>query len=137
MRRSGFGDVDQAQHLDRLGQRGGAAEPLMQDQRFGDLMADGQHRVERGHRLLEDHRDLVAADLAHLAPRSAPSRSRPSNRIAPPTMRPGGDAISRRIDSEVTLLPQPVSPTMARVSPGRTGNDTPSTARTTPSRVKN
>ena len=33
---------------------------------FGDLVADGQDRIERGHRLLEDHRDLVAADAAHL-----------------------------------------------------------------------
>src|SRR5262249_54022155 len=35
-------------------------------QGFGDLPADGEHRVERGHRLLEDHRDLLAADPAHL-----------------------------------------------------------------------
>ena len=40
------------------------------------------------------------------------------------------------IDSDVTLLPQPDSPTTASVSPGATVNDTPSTARTTPSRVK-
>jgi hypothetical protein len=26
----------------------------------------GEHRVERGHRLLEDHRDVAAAVLAHL-----------------------------------------------------------------------
>src|SRR4030095_3154376 len=26
----------------------------------------GEHRIERGHRLLEDHRDLFAADLSHL-----------------------------------------------------------------------
>ena len=52
-------------------------------------------------------------------------------------MRPGGDGINRKIDSAVTLLPQPLSPTMARVSPGGTANETPSTARTTPSRVKN
>ena len=50
-------------------------------------------------------------------------------------MRPGGEAIRRRIESEVTLLPQPDSPTTASVSPGWTENDTPSTARTTPSRV--
>jgi hypothetical protein len=37
----------------------------------------------------------------------------------------------------VTLLPQPDSPTIASVSPRATENETPSTARTTPSRVKN
>ena len=31
----------------------------MQAQRFGDLVADRNHRVERGHRLLEDHRDRL------------------------------------------------------------------------------
>jgi hypothetical protein len=51
-------------------------------------------------------------------------------------VRPGGDAIRRRRESDVTLLPQPDSPTMASVSPRPTENDTPSTARTTPSRVK-
>ena len=40
------------------------------------------------------------------------------------------------IESEVTLLPQPDSPTTASVSPGDTEKETPSTARTTPSRVK-
>jgi hypothetical protein len=39
----------------------------VQAQRLGDLVADGEHRVERGHRLLEDHRDAVAADRAHPA----------------------------------------------------------------------
>src|SRR5260370_641219 len=66
-----------------------------------------------------------------------PSRSRPARRIAPDTMRPGGEGTRRSTDSAVTLLPQPDSPTIARVSPGMTWNETPSTARTTPSRVKN
>ena len=51
-------------------------------------------------------------------------------------MRPGGCGISRRIESAVTLLPLPDSPTTASVSPRFTSNDTPSTARTTPSSVK-
>ena len=33
---------------------------------LGDLVADREHRVQAGQRLLEDHRDVVAADLAHL-----------------------------------------------------------------------
>src|SRR5215472_12963813 len=35
--------------------------------RLADLSADGEHRIERRHRLLEDHRDVVAAYRAHLA----------------------------------------------------------------------
>jgi hypothetical protein len=42
---------------------------LVQHQRLADLIADAEHRVQRGHRLLEDHADLVAADGAHLAVR--------------------------------------------------------------------
>src|SRR5712691_508466 len=34
--------------------------------RFGDLITDAEDRIERGHRLLEDHRDVVAANLLHL-----------------------------------------------------------------------
>ena len=85
-----LGDVDAAQHLDRPVHRLAARHALVQRDRLADLAADRQQRVERGHRLLEDHRDLVAADVLHLALRSSSSRLTPSKRIAPPTMRPGG-----------------------------------------------
>ena len=45
---------------------------------FGDLLADGQHRVERGQRLLEDHGDLLAAKVLDLALR--PWRGSPRHR---------------------------------------------------------
>ena len=114
-----LGDADQAQHLDRARVAPPrASSPLMQRQRLGDLPADGQHRVERGHRLLEDHRDLVAADRrASRASVSVEQVAALEHGSRPSTMRPGGDAIRRRIDSEVTLLPQPDSPTIASVSP--------------------
>src|SRR5215204_3538225 len=35
---------------------------LVHAHHLGDLLADGEHRVERRHRLLEDHRDPVPAD---------------------------------------------------------------------------
>ena len=38
----------------------------MEPQRLADLPPDGEHRVQTGHRLLEDHADVVAAQLAHL-----------------------------------------------------------------------
>ena len=41
--------------------------PPMLDQRLGDLVADPVERIERGHRLLEDHGDLGAADAVQLA----------------------------------------------------------------------
>src|SRR5262245_9333589 len=64
-------------------------------------------------------------------------RSRPLNRIWPLTMRPAGRATRRITDSALTDLPHPDSPTSATVSPGRTFQDTPSTARTTAPEVVN
>src|SRR5438132_8534185 len=52
-------------------------------------------------------------------------------------MRPGGDAMSRMIESAVTLLPEPDSPTIPSVSPSFSSNDKPLTARTMPSSVAN
>ena len=63
------------------------------------------------------------------------TRSRPSNMIWPATMRPGGIAISFRIDIAVTVLPQPDSPTTQSVSPLLMVMSTPSTAWTMPSSV--
>ena len=84
--------------------------------RFGDLVADREDRVERRHRLLEDEADL-APRTSRISRSSQPSRSRPLKRIGPPLIRPGG-CTSRRIDSAVTDLPLPDSPTMPSVSPG-------------------
>ena len=64
-RRAGRGDADQGQHLDRLRLGVARVHALVQPHRLADLPADGQHRVQAGHRLLEDHRDRVAADVAH------------------------------------------------------------------------
>ena len=55
--------------------------------RLDQLLADLVERVQRGQRVLEDHRDLVAADRAQLAPRGASTRSVPSNRIRPEMLR--------------------------------------------------
>ena len=43
------------------------SERLVQRQHLDDLVADGVQRVQRRHRLLEDHADARAADAAHLA----------------------------------------------------------------------
>ena len=64
------------------------------------------------------------------------SRSWPSNMTSPASIPPGG-ATRRMIDRDVTLLPQPDSPTRPRISPRSTEKSMPSTARTAPSRVWN
>ena len=61
-----LGDAHRIQHRDGalLGLR--PAEALVAAQAFDHLRADRQHGIEAGHRLLEDHRDVVAADVLHL-----------------------------------------------------------------------
>ena len=61
----GGGDPDEPHHLERAGLRLLVADVLVEPHRLGDLLADREDRVQRGHRLLEDHRDVVAADLRH------------------------------------------------------------------------
>ena len=41
----------------------------MDAERLSHLVADGEERIQRGHRVLQDHGDTLAADLAHLARR--------------------------------------------------------------------
>ena len=62
----GVGDAHHLQELGRALARGGHVHPQVDQQRLHDLEADGEHRVERRHRLLEDHRDVAPANLAHL-----------------------------------------------------------------------
>src|SRR5262249_31801902 len=64
-----------------------------------------------------------------------PRRSVPSNRTAPPAMRPGGWGTRPMMLWAVTLLPQPLSPTTPRVRPAKSVKLTPSTARNSPSSV--
>src|SRR3972149_3639157 len=62
----GQGNADLIQHSDRIVEGYTLAHAAVQFQRFGDLEPDREHRVQARHRFLENHRDLVAADLAHL-----------------------------------------------------------------------
>ena len=61
------GDADDLQQLDRAG-RGGLRRqmPVVQPQRLADLVADGVDGGERRERVLEDHRELFAADARKL-----------------------------------------------------------------------
>ena len=60
----GAGDSHQLQHFD--GARAGcrSVESLMAPDRLDDLVADRVGGVERGHRLLEDHRQARPAQIA-------------------------------------------------------------------------
>jgi hypothetical protein len=67
--------------------------------------------------------------------RDAPSSSAPSNRALPVTV--AVDGRRPRIESAVTLLPQPDSPTIPNTSLGASSSDMRSTAWTAPSSVLN
>jgi len=57
----GRGNPHHFQHLQRAGPCLGLALALVTHHGFGDLPADGVNRIERQRRLLEDHRDGLAA----------------------------------------------------------------------------
>src|SRR5438552_697278 len=77
---------------------------------------------------------MRAPRTRRMASASLARRSSPSKRTRPAATRPGGGT-SRMIDSDVTLLPQPLSPTSPSTSPRSIEKLTPSTARSTPSPV--
>ena len=81
---------------------------------LGQLPADGEHRVQRGHRVLEDHRDAVAAQLAQLSSRAVRRALLPPKRMEPVICAVVGSR--PMIAIEDTDLPEPDSPTMPSTS---------------------
>ncbi|MHC2236739.1 hypothetical protein ACVI8L_005078 [Bradyrhizobium diazoefficiens] len=59
------GDADAIEQPDGLGLGRRPRHAAMLDQRFRNLEADGEHRIEARHRLLENHGNVVAADVLH------------------------------------------------------------------------
>ena len=64
-------DADLLEQLDRRALAPPCVEPEVRLERLADLPPDRQHRVQRRHRVLEDHRDLPAADRPQLGVRAA------------------------------------------------------------------
>jgi hypothetical protein len=62
----GIGDADHVQQLDRPIRGLVALETLVPLEHLGDLGADPDDRVQRRHRILEDHRDLPPPQAAAL-----------------------------------------------------------------------
>ena len=79
-------------------------------------VADLHQRVQRCHRVLEDHRHLLAPDVAHLlAARGHRSRG-PRTRMLPWRIVPRGGS-KPMIDRDRIVLPEPLSPTMPSALP--------------------
>ncbi len=62
-------DADLPQKLDRARPCAPLVDLLVRLDRLDDLLADPVDRVQRGHRVLEDHPELVAAVVLHVAVR--------------------------------------------------------------------
>jgi hypothetical protein len=62
-----IGDAHNVEQFFRATRRGFPGEAEMQPSVLGQLPADREHRVQRRHRILEDHADLQAGDAAQLA----------------------------------------------------------------------
>jgi hypothetical protein len=60
-------DPDRLQQLERTQLRVAVRHVPMQHHRLDELLPDRVHRIQRRHRVLEDHRDVVAAEGAQLA----------------------------------------------------------------------
>ena len=67
-----------------------ARDALVGAHRLDHLRADPQHRVERHHRVLEDHRDRACRAGGAARCSGRPTRSSPSKRICRRRSRPGG-----------------------------------------------
>ena len=65
----GIGEAYELEHLDGARSRFARVGAPVDANRFRDLVAHGPDGVEARHRLLEDHRDLVAADRFQLPQR--------------------------------------------------------------------
>ena len=83
----------------------GAAGALVHADRLRHLVADGEQRVQRGHRVLQDHGDALAAHAAHLGVGLVAAGPRPRTASRPPTMRAAGGSRRRMVSASV-LLPR-------------------------------
>ena len=62
----GVGYLHGVQHFYRLLRRFLFAHVLVNDKGLAELFGHGEHRIEAGHRLLEDDGNFVSADMIHL-----------------------------------------------------------------------
>ena len=115
-------DADVVEQLDRARPGALLADVGVRGHGLGDLGADAVHRVEARERVLEDHRDVLAADLPQLVRRQA-------QQVAAHEVDLARDHGALRLSSPMiarfeTLLPEPDSPTTPSVSPRESVNET-------------
>ena len=130
------------EELDRPRPRLFPAQSAMDPETVDELPLDGEDRIERRHRLLKDHPDLTAAQLAQEFGRRRGEVDRLAavrREFEPPRRQfgPPPNSTRRMSESDVTDLPDPDLPTTHTVSPGSIVNETSSTAMIVPPSVLN
>ncbi len=63
----GIRNAAAAKQCSRAFMRGAPGQSTMQDQRFGNLVANTPDGVQRTHRILDDHGNVATGELAHFA----------------------------------------------------------------------
>src|SRR2546426_11480088 len=101
------------QHLDRLVARLPPIDVLVEQDRLDDLIADRVDRTERGHRFLEDERDLRPADRAHL--RAVRRELRQVDHLAAP--RPAVGGRTTKLDLAIDDPARPIDDSEDRSGP--------------------
>ena len=127
----GVADADLVEQVERPRPGGRPAHPQPLARHLGDLVADPHGRVQRGERVLEDHRHRRRDSCAALR-RAQAGHVRPPTTTLPPVIRAGTGSRSIAARS-VRLLPDPDSPTRPTASPACAVSETPRTACSVPS----
>ena len=116
-------EADHREQAPRLGRQIARARAV-DAQRLGDQRADGEARAERGDRVLEHHRELPPVGPERPVRQARAARC-PSKRTAPACA-----GTSPMIARPSVVLPEPLSPTSAKVVARPSASDTSSTAAT-------
>ena len=109
---------------------GGRSDAEMRVQRLDELRADGQHRVERAHRVLEHHGNRRAAQPAQA--RRATGAPDPAPRTSPARRAARAWAAIAGWRATAWSCRSPTRPPRPSVRPGASARSTPSTARSAP-----
>ena len=123
-----FGQVHGSEHVEHTPAPRLACRRLMDLDHLLDLPADREHRVQRRHRLLEDHRDAAAAQRAHALGRRLEQVLAAVEDAACARSARGATWNRPRIERAITDLPDPDSPTTHRISSCWSSSVTSSTA---------
>lgn len=127
-------DTDLAQQGQRILPRLTAVCRKVKAATFCNLFSNGHHRIEMAGRVLENHADFPAAHRRHLPFAEGQDIPAVQQNLTAGNLQSGPG--SRRISArQVTVFPDPLSPTSPSISPASSVNETLSTSATSSPRM--